>query len=129
MPIRVQMTIPRPAMEAAVEGLAAINWSILRCLLDGGVYVPRLYEAGIRYRDPGKLRWHTLADVYDLRKGDCKDLVAVRLAELRHYEGEPAIAHVYETRRRGQWHAVVKRADGTIEDPSKILIDAERNGR
>src|SRR5688572_10784245 len=129
MPIRVEMTIPLPAMEAAVEGLAAINMSILRTLLEGGKDVPRLYEAAIRYRQPGKLRWHTLADVYDLRKGDCKDLVAVRLAELRYYDCEPATAHVYETTRRGRWHAVVMRADGSIEDPSHILIAQERNGR
>lgn len=129
MPIRIEMTVPRPAMEAAVEGLAAINYSILRCLLDGGVQVPLLYEAGIRYRQPGKLRWHTLADVYDLRRGDCKDLVAVRLAELRHYDSEPATAYVYETRRRGSWHAVVRRADGSIEDPSRILIEQERSKR
>lgn len=129
MPIRVEMTIPKPAMEAAVEGLAAVNMSILRCLLDSGIDVPRLYEAGILYRQPGKLRWHTLADVYDLKSGDCKDLVAVRLAELRHYECEPAIAHVYQTRRRGRWHAVVRRADGEIEDPSRILIEAERSRR
>lgn len=128
MPIRVEMTIPLPAMEAAVEGLCAINMAIMRELDRGGREFPSsLYETGVRYREPGKLRWHTLADVYDLGWGDCKDLVAIRCAELRYFESEPAVPHVYPTSRRGRWHAVVRRADGTIEDPSRIMI--ERNGR
>lgn len=127
MPIRVEMTIPLPAMEAAVEGLCAINMAIMRHLSRSGVPFPTsLYDTEVRYRQPGKLQWHTLADVYDLGWGDCKDLVAIRCAELR-FEGEPATPYVYPTRRRGRWHAVVRRADGEIEDPSRIMI--ERNGR
>lgn len=125
MPVEVKMVIPLPALGAAVEGLCAVNAAILDHL-DG---LPRLYETDIRYRRPGKLAWHTIADLYDLGWGDCKDLVAARCAELRVYDAEPALPLVYETRRRGRWHAVVQRADGTIEDPSRILIARERNER
>jgi hypothetical protein len=126
MPLRVELTIPKPAMRAAVEGLAGINAEIISYL---GGRVPRLYESGVRYRKPGKLVWHTIADLYDLGYGDCKDLVAARCAELRYFESEPAIPLIYQTRRPGMWHAVVERADGTIEDPSRILIAMEKEGR
>lgn len=125
MPLDVVMTIPKPAFAAAVEGLTGINCAIIEAL-DGNV--PRLYESGVKYRQPGKLRWHTLADLYDLGRGDCKDLAAARCAELRYFDGEPARPLVYKTRRH-RWHAVVLREDGTIEDPSRILIEMEKERR
>jgi|SoiMetStandDraft_2_1073263.scaffolds.fasta_scaffold28679_3 hypothetical protein len=121
----MRITIPRPVLGAAVEGLAGVNCAILH-VLDGRM--PRLYESGVRYRQPGKLTWHTIADLYDLGFGDCKDLAAARCAELRFFEGEPAMPLVYETRRAHRWHAVVQRADGAIEDPSAILLALERKG-
>lgn len=126
MPVLVKMTIPLPALGAAVEGLCGINAVILRVLERDGRPLPRLYDSPIRYRQPGKLTWHTVADLYDLGWGDCKDLVAVRCAELRVYDGEPAMPLVYETRRRGRWHAVLRRADGSIEDPSRVLVTREK---
>jgi len=126
MPVLVKMQIPLPALGAAVEGLTGINAVILRVLDRDGKAPPRLYESAIKYRQPGKLAWHTIADLYDLGWGDCKDLVAARCAELRVYDGEPAMPFVYETSRRGRWHAVLRRADGTIEDPSRIMVRKER---
>lgn len=129
MPVLVKMQIPLPALGAAVEGLTGINAVILRVLERGDRPVPRLYESAIKYRQPGKLAWHTIADLYDLGWGDCKDLVAARCAELRVYDAEPAMPLVYETRRRGRWHAVLRRADGTIEDPSRVLVAREKENR
>jgi hypothetical protein len=120
------MTVPLIALEAAVEGLTAINCVLLNAL---GESAPRLYTSGVRYRQPGKTEWHTVADLYDLLTGDCKDLVAARCAELRVFESEPATPCVYLTSREGRYHAVVRRADGTIEDPSLVLVEAERNER
>lgn len=123
MPLLLQMTVPLPALEAAVEGLAGINCVLLQEL---GGHAPRLYESGVRYRKPGKLQWHTIADLYDLLEGDCKDLAAARVAELRFFDAELARPLVYLTRRKHRYHAVVERADGTIEDPSAILRAQER---
>lgn len=126
MPLSLQMVVPLPALEAAVEGLTGVNCVLIETL-DGRV--PRLYESGVRYRLPGKVQWYTVADLYDLLEGDCKDLTAARCAELRYFEGEPARPHVYLTNRAHRYHAVVQRADGTIEDPSAILVAQERRRR
>ena len=126
MPLRLRMTIPLPAMAAAVEGLVRVNIVLLQELMRHPRQPPRLYQSGVRYRHPGKEQWYTIAELYDRREGDCKDLAAARAAELRFYEDEHATPVVYLTRRARRYHAVVRRADGTIEDPSKIVRAIER---
>jgi hypothetical protein len=121
--VRLAMDVPLPALLAAVEGLCGINFVLLGCLRG---QVPRLYESGIVYREPGKKQWFNVADLYDEGFGDCKDLVACRVAELRYFDAELAMPHVYLTRRERRYHAVVKRADGSIEDPSAIVLEVER---
>lgn len=127
MPMRLTLVVPRAAYAAAVEALTGINAAIVQ-VLDGRI--PLLYESGVRYREPGKERWQTIAELYDRGAGDCKDLAAARAAELRYFEGELARPVVYEITagRNGQrrFHAVVERADGTIEDPSRVLLAIER---
>jgi hypothetical protein len=120
------MDLPLPALEAAVEGLCGINFALLRALRG---QVPRLYESDVVYREPGKTKWHTIADLYDLGYGDCKDLVGTRVAELRYFDSELARPHVYLTRKDRRFHVVVERADGSMEDPSSILLRKERDRR
>ncbi len=90
---------------------------------------PPLYSAGIVYRreptcrdESGTLRiceeFLTARCVYDRGAGDCDDLAPLRAAELR-LQGERANA--YARRSAAGWHVVVRRGDGTIEDPSAIL--------
>lgn len=126
MPLPLDMTVPLPALEAAVEGLVLVNLAILAELQSAPVPPPRLYASAVRYRRPGKRTWHTIADLYDLLEGDCKDLVGARCAELRFYDNEDAVPIVYLTRRAHRYHAVLQRADGSIEDPSRIIRDRER---
>lgn len=64
--------------------------------------------------------WQNVAELYGAGKGDCEDLAGARAAELRVRRGEPARAIAYRSGPR-KFHAVVRRADGTIEDPSRIL--------
>jgi len=126
MPLRVRMTIPLLAMEPAVEGLAAINCYILRALQGSAPRISDYDTQVVRYRNPGEERWRTIADILDTGEADCKSLVAAVCAEYRVYDGEPAVPVVYLTGREGRYHAVVRRADGTIEDPSRIILAAER---
>jgi hypothetical protein len=51
--------------------------------------------------------------------GDCEDLATWRAAELRAV-GEPARVIVYRS-APSVLHAVVRRGDGRIEDPSRRL--------
>ena len=113
------MHIPgsKAPLEAALEGLAAVDAQLLR-----QDRYPRLYESGVRYRcqDPGSKRWLTIPEVLQAGRGACKDLAAWRAAELRVLDGEPAKLRTYRTSPRS-WHAVVERGDGSIEDPSRLL--------
>jgi hypothetical protein len=117
--ITVSLAIPpvRSFLRAAVEGLVAVNYVELQRFA-----LPLLYDSGVTYqREPrGRERWQTATETLRLQRGDCEDLAAWRAAELRFYEGDPAIVEIIRTGPR-QFHAVVMRGDGTIEDPSRRL--------
>lgn len=91
--------------------------------------VPPLYQAGVRYeREPWAGKYEEFADaltVYRRGWGDCDDLVAWRVAELREAgerNADVSISFPYPPKRRGvMYHAMVRRADGSLEDPSARL--------
>jgi len=128
MPLIVQMRVPASigAIECAVEGLAGLNYKLMHTATVGGGGFPRLYDSGIVYRkEPhGSEQWQNAIDLLRSFQGDCEDLASYRAAELR-MDGEPAMVAIVRT-RRGTYHAVVRRVDGTIEDPSRILLAIER---
>lgn len=88
----------------------------------GFASLPPLYSTRVAWSlgDVGTLPLaHTV-----LRRGRaaCGPLASYRAAELQH-RGEDARAVVVPSPSGvdGRWHAVVRRGNGTIEDPSKIL--------
>lgn len=117
--MRVAFRIPgrRAELDAALEGLTALD-----AVLIARRGLPRLYRSGVRYHREGVGReeWQNAEQVLVAGAGDCEDLAAYRAAELRVREGEPARARVYRS-GLGKWHAIVQRADGRIEDPSRVL--------
>lgn len=118
------------AIEALAEGLVLLNVWYLEHAAEHDIELPELYETDIVYRREPKGRewWETAADVVDVvadRSGDCEDLAAYRAAELRVYEDDAARVIIRRT-RRGTFHALVEREDGTVEDPSRILVNLER---
>ena len=90
-----------------------------------GVYdTPLVYQA----EEIGRDDWRDIPSVLEHKGGDCEDLGCYRVAELRFRHGEPAQPYVtsklVKSKRYGTftlYHIRVKRADGSIEDPSKIL--------
>ena len=91
--------------------------------------LPPLYRAGVQYRrEQAKQCWHPISggcedwlSAWEVKRqgyGDCEDLASWRAAEL-NLAGERARA--VPVRTRSGWHIVVRRADGTIEDPSAKL--------
>lgn len=115
MSLAVRMGVPgdREAMIAALKGLVALNKIlIVRHKL------PALYGSGVDYKRERGEQWQTIAEVFVAGHGDCEDLAAARAAGLQ-LEGEKAKAWVVKI-RPGAYHAVVRREDGSIEDPSKI---------
>jgi len=112
------------AIRAQVETLARVNVAYLK-----RHPTPPLRKAGIRYiRErglwggrPRRERWQSIPEVLKNRGGDCEDLAAWRIAELR-VRGIPAQARI-ETNHRGGWHITVKIKGfpGWYCDPSKEL--------
>jgi hypothetical protein len=118
--MRVQLSVPSSAdaLGAALEGLVRLDLVLLK---EAQGRIPLLYEAGVRYvrEARGHEHWRHIGEVLRAKQGDCEDLAAWRAAELRA-QGEPARA-IATPSGPGRWHAVVKRADGSIEDPSRKL--------
>lgn len=93
----------------------------------GGLPRVPLYQSGVRYqrerpRRPGlpePQEWLDALSVYRKRHGDCEDLTAWRVAELR--KRGIAASPLIELRNGGYYHALVQLPDGTKEDPSKRL--------
>lgn len=128
--VRVEAPPDPEALEALAEGLVRLNQYYLKRWLSAGVDVPWLYESGAVYRreTPGEEWWETASDVLGIAshlEGDCEDMANFRTAELRVRLGENARTRVVPT-KRGSFHAIVQRGDGSMEDPSRILIALER---
>lgn len=105
-----------------LNGLAFAALEDLREAQEIGRPLPLLYNAGVRYQRerPGKEDWQLPTTTLRLGVGDCEDLAAWRTAELWN-QGE-AGARVFLKRVNPRLrHIQVLRADGTIEDPSKLL--------
>ena len=90
---------------------------------------PPLYESGVVYRreEKGHDDWMTADTVLHRGYADCEDLAAYRAAELRR-AGIPALG-IVRPNASGNFHAQVLLPDGTIEDPSRVLLRLERAAR
>ncbi len=91
---------------------------------------PKLYESNVRFRnEPWAGKFENIASLVVVLKrgwGDCDDLVAWRIAELRE-QGIKAQARIYwrlHQLQRGPmrlFHVEVRHPDGDIEDPSRLI--------
>lgn len=123
-----QHEITGPELARRLEHLTRVDVEFLaehpRC--------PLLYQSGVRYRRAplGEECWlpipWVLASYFSGGTADCKSLATWRAAELRMW-GEPARCFTTVSRRKGAnlelvlYHVLVRRADGSDEDPSAIL--------
>lgn len=127
MPLFVTMEVPADpeSLKAALEGLCALNFRLMTAARGLGGGFPPLYRSGIVYRrEQGTEDWQNAMKLLRTRRGDCEDLACYRVGELRSL-GELAMADVVPT-VRGTFHAVVRREDGSIEDPSRVLLLNEK---
>lgn len=126
MYLRIQLDGPRDpkAFALLVRGLLAVIVVYNRALLRGGLQ--RLYETNTQYKEekPGEDSFVDAATVVRRGHGDCAHLGAFRVAELLE-DGEKASLRIkWGVQRRNKprpFHVEVRREDGTIEDPSRIL--------
>lgn len=142
----------------ALEAMCAVNtWHIKRALKRTekglGHPVPPLYASGVRYQEdpPGREDWRDCWAVLDRGVGDCDQVVAWRVAELRAAgefaepvikwqqiprevalqlgypsnmipEGGIAMVHcAVRLKKPTQWSYYDQDSGAIIEDPSKIL--------
>lgn len=114
---RATLKIPTGAdtFQAALEGLVRVNQ-----LLMVKTPIPPLYNGKVRYQREAEETWRTAQEVARSGFGDCEDLAAYRVAELRNKNIDPK-ASVGVRKSSCGFHAVVNRGDGTTEDPSAKL--------
>lgn len=114
---------PRPAaLLRALEFLVSLNRQQIR---QASGRIPQLYKAGVEYEREGrtiggrpKEHWRLISQVLKRGAGDCEDLTAWRVAELRE-RGINAVPDI--TRQGRMFHVRVRYPDGRLEDPSKRL--------
>lgn len=103
--------------EAALEGLARVNEAIYRQTPS----LPEIHAAGVKYRRETGEAWRHVSDVVGEGWGDCEDLAAARVGWLRAKKiDRKARVKVVRTGPK-MTHAIVKRSNGKIEDPSRDL--------
>jgi hypothetical protein len=107
----------------ALEGLARVNTDLYR-----EHKLPSIYSGRVRYRRESTEEWRPVTEVLADGWGDCEDLAAARVGELRA-SGEQGASVLVKRTGPQMTHALVKRADGTIEDPSRKLGMGRRERR
>ena len=109
------------ALVRLLEALTGVNEAWLR----ENPNAPDLYASGVRYLEEphGRDDWQDIPETLALRNGDCEDLGCWRVAELRVRANEHAIPFVRKSWSgpRTIFHVAVRRANGDLEDPSRIL--------
>jgi hypothetical protein len=99
----------------ALEGLTRVNETLYR-----EKRLPSIYAGGVRYEIEKSEEWRNAEEVLADGWGDCEDLAAARAGELRA-GGEQGASVVVKRTGPKMTHALVRRANGAIEDPSKRL--------
>ncbi len=104
-------------VEAALEGLAE-----LAAEEHAAQQLPPLYMSGVRYeRERNTENWLTPTQVLGAGVADCEDLAAYRVGELRASGVDPGATIIIERSGPRTLHALVRRSNGDIEDPSRAL--------
>ena len=110
----------------AIKPLLVANVLINRFYLRAHPGTPPLYRSGVRYRneDPtkGYEDFAIIPAILGRGWGDCDDLCPWRVAELQEQGEKAGIRIKWKRTPNGKlYHVQVRRANGTIEDPSRIL--------
>lgn len=122
--MRINVAIPEahvgaPVLNAALEATTRLNESLLK--EDSIPTFERALKQGIQWKPepPGDEHFDHGGTVFKRRWGDCDDLAPYHAASLRHSGEDPGATAIVKRTGPKLWHAVVRRSDGTIDDPSK----------
>lgn len=122
--MRINVAIPEahvtpPPLNAALEATTRLNESMLAA---GEVpTLDKAIKAGVRWKPepPGDEHFDHAKTVLARKWGDCDDLAPYHCATLRHTGEDPGCEAIVKRSGPKRWHAVVRRSDGSIDDPSK----------
>lgn len=124
--MRLRIAIPEEHVTSQVldAGLETLTRLDERLLKSG--HAPPFTDAikgrnGVRWKPepPGEEHFDHAAMVHGRKWGDCDDLAPWKAAELRVTGEDPGATAVVKKSGPRRWHAIVKRSDGSFEDPSK----------
>ncbi len=122
--MRINVAVPEahvdaPVLDAALEATTRLNESMLK--KDEVPTFDRGLKYGIKWKPepPGAEHFDHAATVVQRKWGDCDDLAPWHAASLRHTGEDPGATAIATRSGPNRWHAVVKRSDGSIDDPSK----------
>lgn len=122
--MRINVAVPEAnvnpeVLNAALEAVTRLNTDLVE-----NRQVPpfrkALAEHGIQWKPepPGQEHFDHAGIVLGRRAGDCDDLAPYHAASLRATGEDPEASAVVVKSGPKRWHAVVKRSDGSIDDPS-----------
>lgn len=126
--VPIEPLIVRAVLHAPQD--TAIYLELVKCLVRVNRWCltewpfPPLLSSGVQYEAEfvGEELFQSTPALYLRGKGDCEDIVAARVAEYPQGTAEPEIRHVGFNETGGRaLHLVVRRKDGSIEDPSRTL--------
>ena len=122
--MRINVAIPEAhvsegVLNAALESVTRLNESMLK--QDTIPTFERGLKQGVKWQPepPGDEHFDHAGVVYKRRWGDCDDLAPWHAASLRHSGEDSGATAVVKRTGPKMWHAVVKRSNGDIDDPSK----------
>jgi len=107
------------ALRALLDCLIDLNL----IFLDAYPNTPGLYEARVFYHFmPTRAPWDTIPTLFARGYGDCKSLVAARIAELRRHgqTARPVFRHI-KSGWGTMFHILLQHDNGNWECPSRIL--------
>lgn len=120
--MRLNIAIPeahvqKPVLDSGLEAVTRLNESLIR----GGELKPfNPHNPGVIWKPepPGQEHFDHGRMVAGRGWGDCDDLAPWRAASLRVTGEDPGARAVVRRSGERRWHAVVRRSDGSIDDPS-----------
>lgn len=121
--MRIRIAIPEVAIradvfDAGLETTTRINEALMRS--GRAPTFSEMLDRGVEWRPepPGDEHFDHAAIVAARGHGDCDDLSPARAAELRITGEDPGARAIAVPSGPRKWHAIVRRSDGSTEDPS-----------
>jgi hypothetical protein len=120
--MRINVAVPEPhvsapVLDAALEGVTRLNEALIR---EGAV--PPFDDVKHRLRwkpePPGEEHFDHAGVVLRRGWGDCDDMAPYQAASLRVTGEDPGARAQVRKSGPKRWHALVRRSDGSIDDPS-----------